>query len=65
MRICGFWPPFVPTVPQPAAVFYELFFFFLKNIFCISYLTDGDFTGIINTLHSVVFVLLALEEEMV
>ena len=41
------------------------FFFFLKNIFCISYLTDGDFTGVINTLHSVVFVLLALEEEMV
>lgn len=41
------------------------YFFFLKNIFCISFPMDGDFTGIINTLHSDVFVLLALEEEMV
>lgn len=38
---------------------------FLKNNFCLSYLMDGRFVGIISTLCSVAFVLLELEEEIV
>lgn len=43
----------------------QAIFFFLKNNFCISYQMEGNFAGIINTLRSVVFVLLGLEEEIV
>ena len=39
--------------------------FFWKNNFCLSYLIDGNFVGIISTLCSGVFVLLELEEEIV
>lgn len=62
MRICAFCPLFVPWAQQPVQFSAS---YFSQNNLCISYQMEGNFTGIINTLRSVVFVLLGLEEEIV
>lgn len=63
MRICSFCPAFVSLASttcccSPQAIF-------RKNNFSTSYQKDGHFVGVINTLHSGVFVLLGLQEEIV